>query len=671
MRRGPILMCDAVTHLRAAVITMMSRRRPPARSLVAALVTALVAVAASVVADLAVASPVVGAAEATDPARFVPVEPCRLRDTRLGGRLVAGGTVDIAVAGLCGIPVEAVAAALTITAVDPTQPGFVTVWPGDESRPETSVVNFRPGQVVANAQLVRVDAAGMVRAFSPASTDLLVDVTGYFVPADGPVRSGRYVPVEPRRLVDTRASGKPSVGGAVTVRPDVPSGAVAVAVNIATSDSSAPGFFTAYATGDDRPTASVLNTDLAGQTRAAAAIVPLAAGAFDVYTHRGDHVIVDIAGYFTGDDAPPSADGLFVGTAPTRLVDTRLAWSASGGPRLWDGGEREFDVAAITGGPVAAIAANVTVTAAEDAGYVVAGPARTTPTTTSAVNADRAQLTVANAAIVGVSTAGVSFEALEATHLVVDVTGWFTGSPVAATAAAPVNSPPADRRVVVISDSAMAGVRWNGALGGFQGFAAEPLLESCRRLVQASCRGREGYIPRTAQGEILAQRQAGPEDILVISVGYNDWHDRFASDFDTVIAAARARGFHHVAWVNYRSQVGYSLPGTNGSQSNYGEMNRILGEKVASGAFPEVRLWDFDRYTTPAPAGWFAGDGVHETTLGSWGVADWVSRHVRAFDDRPCVRPWMPGAAAANPCPDPDPLPATIGVPAIGALYGV
>ena len=611
------------------------------------------------------------AVAATDPGRFVPVEPCRLIDTRDGDSLGAGDSVDVTVAGACGVPAEAVAAAVTITAVQPAATGFVTVWPGDERQPETSVVNYRVGQVVANSQLVRIGSDGSVRAFSRAATDLLVDVTGYFVPVDGAVRGGRYVPVAPARLVDTRDAGRPSVGGAVTITPDVPAGAIAVAVNIATSDSSAPGFFTAHATGTDLPTASVLNTDSAGQTRAAAAIVPLSDGAFDVFTQRGDHVIVDIVGYFSGPDAERSTDGLFVGATPSRLVDTRRAVGSSGGPRLWDGGERAFDVAAVTGGAVAAIAANVTMTATEDAGYVVAGPARTVRSTTSAVNADRAQLTVANAAIVGVSTAGVAFETLDATHLLVDVTGWFTGAPVTATEPEPVNAPPGDRRVVVISDSAMAGVRWNGALGGFQGFAAEPLLESCRRLVQSSCRGREGYAPPTARTEILGLGQAGREDILVIAVGYNDWHDRFASDFDAVIAAARARGFHHIAWVTYRAQVGYTLPGTGGSRSNYGEMNRILSEKVASGDFPEVRLWDLDRYTQPTPAGWFAGDGVHETRLGSWGVADWISRHVRAFDDRPCVHPWTPGAATADPCPVPDALPATSGVPAIASLYGV
>jgi hypothetical protein len=268
----------------------------------------------------------------------------------------------------------------------------------------------------------------------------------------------------------------------------------------------------------------------------------------------------------------------------------------------------------------------------------------------------------------GVSERGITVYALDSTELVVDVTGWFTGEPGAASGAVPKNTPPPDRRVTIIGDSASAGMRWNGALGGLQGFRADARLESCRRLVQWSCRGREGYTPRTTLAEIQSLAPAGIDDIVVVMTGYNDWHERFADDFDAVVGAARERGFHHIVWVDYRSNVGYTLPGSGGTRSNYGEMNRVIGEKLASGAFPDVRRWYFDTYMS-ATSGWFSGDGVHETTLGSWGVADWISRHVRAFDDRPCAQPLRPGEPVPNPCPDPDTLPGTDGYPDIAGLY--
>ena len=45
----------------------------------------------------------------------------------------------------------------------------------------------------------------------------------------------------------------------------------------------------------------------------------------------------------------------------------------------------------------------------------------------------------------------------------------------------PERQTPPDRSATIISDSAMAGIRWNGALGGFRGFNADDRLESCRR----------------------------------------------------------------------------------------------------------------------------------------------------------------------------------------------
>jgi hypothetical protein len=99
-------------------------------------------------------------------------------------------------------------------------------------------------------------------------------------------------------------------------------------------------------------------------------------------------------------------------------------------------------------------------------------------------------------------------------------------------------------------------------------------------------------------------------------------------------------------------------------------MNAVLAEKMASGLYPDVRVWDLDSYVAGTD-GWFYSDGVHETPLGSWGIADWVSRHVRAFDDRPCAQPLAPGGSIDDPCPNPETLPSTVGLPDIVGLYGL
>ena len=287
------------------------------------------------------------------------------------------------------------------------------------------------------------------------------------------------------------------------------------------------------------------------------------------------------------------------------------------------------------------------------------------------MNASAARQSAATSAITPVSDRGFGVHASEGTELVVDVLGWFTGEPLEAPLSSDlVNTPPA-RKVTVISDSAMAGVRWNGALDGFQGsnLVFEDRLESCRRLVQYSCRGREGYAPRTAANEIAALPAPGPNDIVVIATGYNDWHERFASDFDVVVDAARRRGFHHIAWVAYRTGVGYHLPGS-GASSNYATMNGVLFTRTSQPEYSDVRVWDLDEYTAGS-SGWFRSDGVHHTDLGSWAVADWISRQAAAFDDRTCVQPWEPGGEVENPCPDPDPLSGSRGHPDIAAIYGL
>lgn len=644
----------------------MKRSHQWSRTLTTVALGALVA-GAAIVAPAASDTQRVAAAT-TAASAFEPVTPCRLLDTRDGDRLGAGKAVGIQVAGRCDVPDDATAVAVTITVVQPDAPGFVVGYPAGTERPTASSVNYQPGEVVANLQLLQL-GSGRISIFSLAASDVVVDVSGAFVPAEsGRARAGRFVPLEPTRVVDTRETRRPAAGSTVRVRTDVPDDAVAVAVNITTTASRGPDVFTAFAAGGDLPLASSLNVDAPGQTRAAAAVVPVRNGDLDVYTLRGNHVIVDVVGYYTGPSEQSSSAGLFVSEQPTRLVDTREPYGTSGGPRLWAGGAREFSLDDVAGGPIRAVAANITVTETEDAGFVAAYPAGTDRPATSTLNYDRPGRTVANLALIGASERGITVYALDSTELVVDVTGWFTGEPEAASAAVPENQPPPDRKVTIIGDSASAGMRWNGALGGLQGFRADARLESCRRLVQWSCRGREGYAPRTVVAEIETLAPAGIDDILVVMTGYNDWHERFAADFDAVIAAARQRGFHHIAWVDYRSSVGYTLPSSGGTRSNYGEMNRIIGEKLASGAYPEVRRWYFDLYTADA-SGWFHGDGVHETTFGSWGVADWLSRHVRAFDDRPCAQPIRPGDPIPDPCPDPDPLPATVGYPDIGGLY--
>ena len=139
------------------------------------------------------------------------------------------------------------------------------------------------------------------------------------------------------------------------------------------------------------------------------------------------------------------------------------------------------------------------------------------------------------------------------------------------------------------------------------------------------------------------------------------------------MTAARQKGFTTVVWVAMRSSE--HNPGGGPSQSGFGDnadINRAVRQEAAA-RFPELVIWDRDRYTSATgAAAWFFADGVHQTRLGSWGMADWISRHVAALDGRPCPMPWGPGLPIEASCPSPDGLSHERGgVPDIAALYGL
>jgi len=121
-----------------------------------------------------------------DGAGAVPVAPSRLLDTRRGtgarqGVVGAGSEIDLGVVGIGGVDPAAKAVILNVTAAEPTEDSFVTVYPDGLSRPEASSLNVARGSTIANLVVAKVGANGRVRLFNKAgSLHLIADVTGYF-----------------------------------------------------------------------------------------------------------------------------------------------------------------------------------------------------------------------------------------------------------------------------------------------------------------------------------------------------------------------------------------------------------------------------------------------------------------------------------------------------------
>ena len=392
------------------------------------------------------------ASAAVPTARYEALGPYRLLDTRdLGARPEAGSTLTLPITADARIPDDATAAVLTVTVTDTASQGFVTVWPAGEPRPLASNLNVdQPGDIVPNLVTVRL-GGGAVSIFIQSAAHVVVDISGVFRPATS-ATAGRLVttaPVAlPFRVLDTRNTGTPlGIGSTVTVpMPSwVPRDAIAAVVNLTITETAGPGFWTAWPSGYGRPVASSINATYAGQTVAAQAIVPLGNGAFDVFAMLGGHLIVDVAGYFTGPSAPLSTGGLFVPVNPTRLLDTREAGDLNplgSGVKPQAQWSVEVPVAGRASiGAAAAASFNVTLTSTRAPGFVTAWPAGSGRPLASTINAVKQWQTIANHALIPLGSRGLSLFTQSGAHMIVDVNGWYTGTSVPASQPPPVNPP--------------------------------------------------------------------------------------------------------------------------------------------------------------------------------------------------------------------------------------
>ena len=127
------------------------------------------------------------------PAGLVDLAPTRVLDTRVpigvdaAGRTTASQITVLDFALTPSVAVDADAVVMNVTAAQAEDLGFVTVWPCDQTQPNVSNLNIRPGRTVANLTTVKLSAAGTVCIATTTSTHLIADVAGYLtdVPVDG------------------------------------------------------------------------------------------------------------------------------------------------------------------------------------------------------------------------------------------------------------------------------------------------------------------------------------------------------------------------------------------------------------------------------------------------------------------------------------------------------
>ncbi|MFN0170922.1 MAG: hypothetical protein ACKV22_31280 [Bryobacteraceae bacterium] len=300
--------------------------------------------------------------------------------------------------------------------------------------------------VAANAtspQLNVVTLTGGGSASNSTADSVIVTASGGGGGGSGTPLTGnlRFVPVAPCRVVDTRgatgqvgAFGPPIMAGGgsrtfpVSSSPcGIPPSALSYSLNVTVVPSGPLAYLTTWPTGQQRPLVSTLNS-FEGRVVANAAIVPAGAnGSIDVFVTNPTHVIIDINGYFDGQN---SAALSFYPATPCRIADTRNAAGPFGGPSINGQTKRDFPISssACSMPSAGAYSLNATVVPPAALGYLTLWPTGQTQPFVSTLNSFDGAI-VANAAIVPAGANGsISAFVSNTSDVILDGNGYFAAS---------------------------------------------------------------------------------------------------------------------------------------------------------------------------------------------------------------------------------------------------
>lgn len=417
---------------------------------------------------------------------FTAVPQVRVLDTRSagGGGCLGDATRTVDVEAVAPAVAGAAAVAVNVTAVDATEPGWITVWPGG-ARPATSTVNFPVGTAVPNFTVTGLAPDGTVRvAGSRGCVHVIVDLVGYYRAAEPVPDTYGFKPVAPARLVDTRSATDPMdpskanphagcLGGSRqtlslsplgtaglpldpgrTILPD-PTRVLpdALVVNIAVVAPDSNGWITAH--GPSRglvpapaPDGSSLDY-VRGEIRTSTVVLvgghpapislnpdPAAPWTVTLSTHGGcPHVVIDLVGWTRVSSRPgaspqPVTTGGMIAMQPSRVLDTRTRPPQH--PSGCIDGRATIGVVRgdlmPTNGEVAAVALKIAAVGARSSGWLTVWDGSQPVPPSSSVNYVAGPGAVSNLVLAKVDPNGnIALRSSSGCpQVVVDVVGWFS-----------------------------------------------------------------------------------------------------------------------------------------------------------------------------------------------------------------------------------------------------
>lgn len=243
--------------------------------------------------------------------------PFRALDTRRTRTPDADETLRVPIEDIEGTEPGADLVMANVTAIARGGTGYVTTHPCASTVPNTSSVNYGPGQTNANFVISRLDDTGAICVTTSEPADIIVDVAATAADAITTLPT-------PIRIVDTRTTGTRKANSTLTVdvdaQPAVTDTATAAVYNLTAANAGATGYATSHPCLPEPPNTSNLNY-APGAARANGTITKLSwTGQFCITTSADVDLIVDLIGYTTDTTQ-------YVPITPLRIDDSREGWA--------------------------------------------------------------------------------------------------------------------------------------------------------------------------------------------------------------------------------------------------------------------------------------------------------------------------------------------------------
>ena len=187
--------------------------------------------------------------------------------------------------------------------------------------------------------------------------------------------------------------------------------------------------------------------------------------------------------------------------------------------------------------------------------------------------------------------------------------------------------------VLLLGDSTMAALRWfeQGTVS-LEGFNYKLDAESCRRVADSSCYGREKRIPKSALSALKGF--SGPLDYVILMAGYDSSVRRVDDELKLLIEEVQVKGVQLIV-LNFRESLKFPSPGSRGKRSVYADFNKLIREVVAADNSGDVAIADWNLFSW-GRSEWFLRDGIHLNIEGSVALGWYISHLVANVADNPC-----------------------------------